>query len=117
VCLPYNEDMAESTSPPTLPEVFVERILDYADGDAIRPVTVRIYKPVQRAPDEWGCTVEFQGLRPEGRVVRAELSGVDGVQALFGALRIAEVEIDRHKGRLSRGDCTLWEPIGPRGES
>jgi len=115
VYLSYNEDMAESTSPLTLPEVFVERILEYADGEVTHPVTVRIYKPVQEGPDEWGCIVEFHGLQPEGRVSRAELKGVDGVQALFGALKFAGVELGCHRGKLSwRWGGEPWEVAGFR---
>jgi hypothetical protein len=83
---------------PTPPDIFVERILDYADGDAIRPVTVRIYKPVQRGPEEWGCISEIQGL--EQPLIHEHI-GADSVQALFHALRIVGVELDHYKGELS----------------
>jgi hypothetical protein len=106
------EDMLGRKHDPMLPDVFIERILDYADGDVIRPITVRIYKPVQYGSDKWGCTLEFHGLRPEGRVFMSEQHGCDAVQALFHALRIAEVEIDCHKGQLSWGNYKPWAPVG-----
>src|SRR5262249_43187179 len=98
---------------PTPPDIFVERILDYADGDAVRPVTVRIYKPVQYDSEEWGCMMEFQGLEPSEPPYRREVRGADSVQALFEGLRMAGIEIDRYKGRLSlHGTYKPWEPVG-----
>jgi hypothetical protein len=99
---------------PTPPDVFVERILDYADGEAVRPVTVRIYKPVQHGPEEWECIMEFQGLHPSEQPYRHEVRGADGVHALFEGLRMAGVEIDRYKGKLSWFESHPWETTGFR---
>jgi hypothetical protein len=103
--------MTGNTSPPATHEVFVERLLDYAEGETVRPVTVRIYTPVERALREWWCVLEIQGLSAEGRVDRHETTGVDSVQALFHAMRIAEVELDGYDRKLSWGNCKPWEPI------
>jgi hypothetical protein len=113
------EGMAGRRYNPTPPDIFVERILDCADGDSHRPVTVRIYKPVQHGPEEWGCISMIAGLKEEDQAVDAagepymiESRGADSVQALFHALRIEGVRIDRHKGKLSwHHDFKPWEPV------
>lgn len=107
------ESMAGRKHVPMLPDVCAERILDYADGDAVRPITVRIYKPVQYGPGDWGCIMEFRGLHASAQPYRQEVHGADSVQALFEGLRIAGIELDRYKGRLSlHGTYKPWEPIG-----
>ena len=113
------EIMAGRRYNPTPPDIFVERILDYADGDSHRTVTVRIHKPVQSGPEEWGCISVMQGLKEEdqgldaaGEPFMTESIGADGVQALFHALKIAGVDIDRHKGKLSWGEYKPWAPVG-----
>ncbi|MFS8070142.1 MAG: DUF6968 family protein [Byssovorax sp.] len=113
------EIMADRRYNPTTPDTFVERTLDYTDGDSHRPVTVRIYKPVQRGPEEWGCISVIAGLKEEdqaldhaGEPYMIESRGADGVQALFHALRIEGVRIDRHKGKLSwNKKFKPWEPV------
>ena len=80
----------------TPPGVFVERLLDYVVADApARTVTVRIYQPEQRGPYEWQARVVISGMDDE---LDHEFAGVDGVQALFEALRMAGAHLDRHPG-------------------
>ena len=99
--------MRDSTSP----GVFVERILDYVVADTpARTVTVRIYQPVQRGPEEWTAGVEISGLESP---FDHDFTGTDGVQALFEALRLAGGVLDRHPG-LSWGKYKPWEPAGFR---
>ena len=87
--------MTDSTSPPPLTDVLVERVLDHTREDENGPVTVRVYKPVQRAPDRWECMLEIQGAGEPGTLRRETYLGVDSVQALFNALRVAEIMADR----------------------
>lgn len=71
----------------TPPGVFVERLLDYVVADTPpRTVTVRIYQPVERGPEEWTARVEISGLESP---FDHDFTGTDGVQALFEALRLA----------------------------
>ena len=93
----------------TPPGVFVERLLDYVVADTPpRTVTVRIYQPVQRGPQEWKARVEIRGLDSP---FDHYFTGTDGVMALFEALRIAGGVLDRHPG-LSWGEYKPWEPVG-----
>ena len=95
----------------TSPGVFVERILDYVVADTpARPVTVRIYQPVQRGPEEWTARVQISGLESP---FDHHFTGIDSVQALFEALRLAGEVLDRHPG-LSYDNCKPWEPVGFR---
>ncbi len=95
----------------TPPGVFVERILDYVvAGAPARTVTVRIYQPVERGPEEWTARVEINGLESP---FDHSFTGTDGVMALFEALRMAGGVLDRHPG-LSYGKCKSWEPVGFR---
>src|SRR4051812_1265232 len=95
--------MSDSTpdSPPLpLPEVFVERILEHTiwyddDGTAMGLVMVRVYTPVQRAPDKWECTLEYQYADASGPPRRMGFLGEDSIQALFQALRMAENKVGR----------------------
>jgi len=101
--------MTDSTPPLPPPGVFVERILDYVVADAPpRTVTVRIYQPEQRGPYEWQARVVISGL---DKGMDHEFGGLDSVQALFEALRMAGGELARHPG-LSHGKCKPWEPVG-----
>jgi hypothetical protein len=104
--------MTGNTSPSVTSEVFVERIFDRGKGKTVRPATIRIYKPYQRAPEEWGCRLEVHGLRPKGRVFRHESGGADSVQALFCTLRIAQGEVERHQDELSWWGGKSWESVG-----
>jgi hypothetical protein len=97
------------STPPLPPGVFVERTLDHVVADEPRrTVTVRIYQPVQRGPHEWQARVVISGV---GHGMDHEYGGLDSVQALFEALRMAGVELARYPG-LSHGKCKPWEPVG-----
>jgi hypothetical protein len=107
--------MTDSTPPLPPPVVFVERILDYVVADApARTVLVRIYQPVQRGPHEWKARVVISAMDPSTEIdfdLDHSSSGIDGVQALFEALRMAGDVLARHPG-LSQGKCKPWEPVG-----
>ena len=100
--------MTDST-PSFPPGVIAERILDYVVADAPpRTVTVRIYQPERRGPHEWQARVVISGV---GHGMDHEFGGLDSVQALFEALRMAGAELARHPG-LSQGKYKPWEPVG-----
>jgi hypothetical protein len=88
-------------------DIIAERALEH-DGQPDRPVTVRIYRPEQRPAGEWECRFEVLGLQP----LSYAAVGEDSVQALFGALRLAGMELERYKGRISWLGHKPWEPAG-----
>jgi hypothetical protein len=67
-------------------EVVAERDFRTADD---RTITVRILKPAPRETGEWGCEVVFAGALDR----RTTAYGVDSVQALFLALRLAGADL------------------------
>ena len=91
------------------PDVIAERTLDYDDGQTVKPVTVRIHRPVQQPRGEWACLLEIDGPRPH----RREWKGADSAGALFNALRIAQFELEGYGDQIKwRGD-TPWIEIAP----
>ena len=82
--------MTDSTPPSPLTDVLVERVLDHTREDENGPVTVRVYKPVQRAPDRWECMLEFKHEADPGPPHRQVHPGEDSAHALFHALGVAE---------------------------
>jgi hypothetical protein len=66
-------------------DIVAIRELQLTDGEQVRPVRVRIGRPLidPEGEGEWACPYQIQGLGDEA--VRAVL-GIDAIQSLQGAL-------------------------------
>jgi hypothetical protein len=75
-------------------DVIAERRLDLVTSRGARAITVRFMRPEleARPAGVWICVYEIQGLPRRRAFVRAA-PGVDGVQALIGALQSARQDL------------------------
>ena len=88
----------------TMGDVVAERTEAFGAGAAVREVTVRIGRP-RRDPDppgDWRCPVRLIG--GDHDAVRW-VHGVDSLQALALALRLAEILLDDLRARLGPADA------------
>jgi hypothetical protein len=88
-------------------EPVAERV--FRNSDTGDPVTARLYAPERIGQLEWSCKIEVQGLdAPFERSV----TGVDSFQALYFALRVLCLHVDKYAATLKfldglTGECGL----------
>lgn len=88
--------------------VVVERVFARPTGESL---VLRIFKPQMLEEDHWVCRYSITDITESRRVY-----GVDSLQALEGALKVAAVELEgwnRRNGPLTwfdSPDLEVWPP-------
>jgi hypothetical protein len=91
-------------------DVIAERVLELPEGEASKPVTVRVYRP-ERRESTWFCTATIALPEP----VTLDAYGADSAQALFHALDAVGAEVRKHGLIAPAGHAwpVRFEPIEP----
>jgi hypothetical protein len=77
--------------PKRVREVVARRVFEAVVDGTPREVELVLGKPVQvEMPDPWACDYQVRGI---GRRPVRRTFGIDAIQALLGALRVADAEL------------------------
>ena len=95
--IPLSRMTKSFAAPPTIRRIAARRVFQSASG---RPVVLTIGVPEPVPGSDWGCALQITGLNISWRRPRY-VFGIDGLQALYLAMKCADAMLESAKPRLA----------------